>query len=492
VTDWGALFADRRFPELVQEARAALRRRLVASGQDRPITPDEEAVLAAGALLVDGFYDQLGRVGRDLRRPLGELIGIRPSGSRAARARVRFTFDEPVEGPVELPAGLEITCPGLATPFTTAESVRVTPSNSRRSGADPDEPDPRMSLGPTAVVVVAVHGRRIADEPLGAGDGTAGQRFRLHNPPTAVPGCDPVVQTSASDGWTDWLALESPVAGAQQVLFDVARAEIRFPLDVTLAPETLVRIRGYWVGGGAGGNRPAGALTELRSPLPGIRVRVVNIEAARGGRDAENEDDVWQRLPGVLRTGDRAVTAADHEELSRRADPSLARVRCLVGEGGVHVLLIAAPPPGHEQRPAIEDLLPSTDTLTAVTAFLEDRRLLGARMFVEPPAYHGVSVTVTITAEDEVRAAVLDALYAYLHPITGGGGGAGWPFGQAVHRTMIKKLLFAVPGVRDVPRVSLSPVDLASGERGSARPVLELGPSVLPLSVDHRVEIVGD
>src|SRR4051794_41674003 len=104
----------------MRRARAALRRRLAEWGADRPITADEEAVLSAGAVLVDGLYAQLGRVGRELRRPLAELAGVRPRGPRAARTRVRFTFEE-VASPFELPAGLEITGPGLTTPFTTLD-----------------------------------------------------------------------------------------------------------------------------------------------------------------------------------------------------------------------------------------------------------------------------------------------------------------------------------------------------------------------------------
>jgi hypothetical protein len=590
MTDRPPMFDDRRFPDLVQQARAALRRRLAESGAERPITSDEDALLTATALLVDHLHDRLAHLGERLRGPLLEVLGVAPRPSRAARAIVRFEFAGPLARPLDIPAGTAIgAVPSTATPFTTVRAVRVTPARviqlaaedglllvglsepaggtlvelagdgldggawdcwdgqkwrSCRSYPAPastvrlDVPSQheirtlagheaawlrRQTPGPLparaeartlAVIVPAVHARLVEDEPLGISDGGAGQRFRLAHQPTTIDGAPPVVETSTGDGWQEWAAVESFAAGGpgdRQVVFDAVGGEVRFPPAIVEpdgtrhesgpVPEAgaLVRIRGYWVGGGAAGNVAPGALRVLLSPLPGVQVRVENQYAARGGCDATTEADLWRQVPGLLSAGDRAVTPADHEELARRAEPSLARVHCVADEAAqvVRVLLVPALPPGRESRPSWTDLRPPSAMLAAVRDHLEPRRLLGARLHVEPPSYQGVCVSARIVADPgadrrALRAAVTEALYAFLHPVTGGDGGAGWAFGQAVQESAVKKLLYGVPGVQDFAEILLHPVDARTGAQSAAQPSIALIATALPISVAHRVEIVGD
>ncbi|BCJ51938.1 putative baseplate assembly protein [Actinoplanes sp. NBRC 14428] len=582
MTDRRPLFDDRRFADLLDQARAELRRRLTDAGTDRPISTDEEALLASAALIVDQLHDRLGALSERLRPPLLELLGLRPQGPRAATTHARLTFDIPLTGPLEIPAGTELGSGAGVAPFTTVNSVRVKPNRvihvreepaalliglaepagsttveltgvtadgaefwdghewrpcrrrkvpgdglwlevppgHTRHGPDGQEAAwLRLSGGratgqPGArtaeAVVFAVHARRVAEEPLGISDGTAGQRFRLRERPAVVPGRDPVVQTSTDDGWQTWRPVESFAAsrpGDHHVRYDVAAGEIAFPPAVpgpdgsrhpagaVPGPGALVRIRGYWTGGGAVGNVPAGGLHELGLPLAGVRV--TNPYPARGGSDAESEADLWQHAPRLLAAGDRAVTEADHEELARRADASLARVRCVADpqSGAVQLLLVAAPPAARADRPSLEDLRPSGATFEAVRAYLDERRLLAGRLHVMPPGYQGIEVDAGIVAvagadRHAVQAAVTAALYAFLHPVTGGEDGTGWPFGEAVHESMIKKLLFSLSGVQDCVHLTLTPVDPATGAQSKAQPVIPLIPTALPLSVGHRVRIV--
>ncbi|MFI6076122.1 putative baseplate assembly protein [Actinoplanes sp. NPDC051343] len=590
MTDRRPLFDDRRFTDLVEQARAELRRRLIDAGTNRPISSEEDAVLVSAALLVDQMHDRLGAISNRLRRPLLELIGLRPRGPRAAHAHLRLTFESPLTTPLDVPAGTEIGPAGVGSggragsaPFTTVRAVRVIPNRVIQLRAEPTElliglAEPAghttveltgvdgavtgeswdggewqpclhrtgpggalwLEVGPGHVrhrldgaeaawlrlsggrvssevrartaeaVVLAVQAHRIVEEALGISDGTSGQRFRLRERPAVVRGQDPVIETSAGDGWLAWRPVESfeeTRPGDHHVRYDVAAGEIFFPPAVT-GPDgsrratgpvppagALVRIRDYWTGGGGAGNVPAGALQEIDLALPGLRVE--NPGPARGGSDAETEAELWQRAPGLLRAGDRAVTAADHEELARRADPSLARVRCIADEqsGTVQVLLVATPPPDRRDRPSPADLQPSAATLEAVRSFLDQRRLLAARLHVMPPSYQGIEVDVEIVAAAgadprEVRDRAERALYAFLHPVTGGEDGAGWPFGEAVHESTIKKLLFPLPGVQDCVYIALSPVDPPTGARNPTQTVIPLIPTALPLSVGHRVRII--
>lgn len=583
MTDRWFLFDDRRFPDLVERARAELRRRLTDAGANRPISMEEDAVLVSAALLVDHLHDRLGALSERVRQPLLELIGLRPQGPRAAHTHVRLTFETPLTAPLDVPAGTEVGWGGGTPAFTTVQDLYVIPnrvihvlddpagllvglaepgggttveltgvagsamgefwdgrqwqvchrrpvpgdvllletqSSHVRHRLDGVEaawlrlPDGRVSGKVRArtieAVVLAVHARRIAEEPLGISDGTAGQRFRLRERPAVVPGQVPVVETSDGNGWQSWEPVESFAEsgpGDHHVRYDVAAGEIVFPPSVTepdgsrqpagpVPPAgALIRARDYWTGGGAAGNVPARTLRELGVDLPGVRVE--NPYPATGGSDAETEADLWQRAPGLLKAGDRAVTPADHEELARRADSSLARVRCIADEqsGAVQLLLVATPPQARQDRPSSADLQPSSATFETVRKYLDERRLLAARLYVTPAHYQGIEVDVEIAAVTgadpvDVQARVEQALYAFLHPVTGGEDGAGWPFGEAVHESMIKKLLFPLPGVQDCVHIAMSPVDPVTGAHSPAQAVIPLIPTALPLSVGHRVRIV--
>src|SRR5262245_56608501 len=89
----------------------------------------------------------------------------------------------------------------------------------------------------------------------------------------------------------------------------------------------IVASRYRW-GGGAPGNVGSGTLTALLTTIPYV-ARVENLQAAIGGVDAETVDNAKRRGPQALRAGARAVTVPDFERLTRSADPSIARARCL-------------------------------------------------------------------------------------------------------------------------------------------------------------------
>ncbi|MEU5962027.1 putative baseplate assembly protein [Micromonospora parva] len=583
MTDRRPLFDDRRFPDLVEQARAELRRRLSDAGASRPISSEEDAVLVSAALLVDHLHDRLGELSERLRRPLLELIGLRPRGPRAAQTHVRLTFDTPLTAPLDVSAGTAVGSGPGAPLFTTVRDLRVVPNRvihvleddpagllvglaepgdgttvelfgvtgsvagefwdgrqwqACRRQSVPDDgllleippghiryhlggveaawlrlPGGRVSgavrAQTTEATVVAVHARRIAEEPLGISDGTAGQRFRLRERPAVVPGQVPVVETSQGDGWQPWRPVESFAESGpddHDVRYDVAAGEIAFPPAVVgpdgsrravgpvPAAGALVRVRSYWTGGGAAGNVPAWTLRELNTHLPGVGV--ANPYPARGGSDAETEVDLWQRAPGLLKAVDRAVTPADHEELARRADSSLARVRCVADEqsGVVQLLLVATPPQARQDRPSLADLQPSAATFEAVQTYLDERRLLTTRLHLMPPHYQGIEVDVEIAPAAgvgplAVRARVEEALYAFLHPVSGGEDGKGWPFGEAVRESMIKKLVFSLPGVQDCVHIAISLVEPVAGTRGPTQTVIPLTSTALPLSVGHRVRL---
>ena len=68
------------------------------------------------------------------------------------------------------------------------------------------------------------------------------------------------------------------------------------------------------------------------------------------------------------------------------------------------------------------------------------------------PTYFPIGVSVAITVLDPSQAGpvgqtVRDALTAFLHPLTGGPGGGGWPFGRSVYVSDIATLVESIAGI---------------------------------------------
>jgi predicted phage baseplate assembly protein len=259
-----------------------------------------------------------------------------------------------------------------------------------------------------------------------------------------------------------------------------------------------LRVPRYRTGGGAAGNVARGAISVLRSSVPYV-AGVDNREAARGGVDGETVENAKVRAPNILRVQERAVTAGDYEAVAREAAPSLRRVRCLpavAGEAGaVRVLVVpdAVADEGGQLR--FEQLIPSDPVLAAVTERLDERRLVGTRLVVEPPAYQGVTVVARlVTADgdvDRVRGDAVAALFRHIDPLRGGADGTGWPFGRPVQYGEIFAVLQGVPGVSLVEEVRMFPADPITGRRGAAVQRIDVAPGALVFSHQHQVEVIA-
>jgi hypothetical protein len=134
--------------------------------------------------------------------------------------------------------------------------------------------------------------------------------------------------------------------------------------------------------------------------------------------------------------------------------------------------------------------------LRAIRDHLEQRRLVGTRLLVQWAGCRAVTAVVSVRARpghdpQDVQWAVLRALYAHLHPVTGGPDRTGWPLGRALHAREVVGAIAAVPGVdmaHDVD-VQLFPADPSSGRREAPVERLELAPDEIVLSYDHQVRM---
>lgn len=169
-----------------------------------------------------------------------------------------------------------------------------------------------------------------------------------------------------------------------------------------------------------------------------------------------------------LRQPYRAVTCEDYEALAREAASEVARAACVsrryldAGTEGERT----AYRPGHVSViivPHAEDLAPqpSPELRQSVWDYLAPRRVLTTRHHIVGPVYAPASVEMLIARQDDVRAEdlrdqVVKALEDFLHPLTGGSEGAGWPFGRDIYVSQLYELLERLPGVHYVPDIALS------------------------------------
>ncbi|WNV87976.1 putative baseplate assembly protein [Umezawaea sp. Da 62-37] len=360
--------------------------------------------------------------------------------------------------------------------------------------------------------VQAVHADVVEGEVLGESEGSAGQRFTAERSPVMEPLDPPMVQVSSEEGWEDWQRVEHFAASGPEdphYVLDAVNGVVQFGPAVRNPDGTLrhhgavpeqgatIRIRQYLTGGGAGGNVGQGAICMLRSTLPHV-TRVENRRPAQGGVDGESLDEAKLRGPITLRTRSRAVTAEDHEVITRQAAPEIARVRCLPVStpGGSEVVKVLVVPAANQAggRIRFEDLLPHEDTLRKIAERLDEVRMVGSRVLIEPPLYRGVTVVARVVARRGARADRVDdealaALHAFLNPLTGGPDGRGWPFGRAVHEGEVYSVLQRVRGVEMVEQVRLFGANPLTGERGQATGRIELDPTSLVFSYEHQVRV---
>jgi hypothetical protein len=172
----------------------------------------------------------------------------------------------------------------------------------------------------------------------------------------------------------------------------------------------------------------------------------------------------------ALREANRAVTCADFEkltlEVSRRQERlvadfagRVARAHCvprrnleMQDEAGRNEDL-----PNHTSVIVVPEINDSNNTMPqptdrlkqTIAEYLEERRLVTNVIHVVGPRYLAVRVQLTAVLtpdtlaaqEADVRKPIEDAVRAFLHPVTGGPEGKGWPFGRNVYVSEIYEIL---------------------------------------------------
>ena len=116
--------------------------------------------------------------------------------------------------------------------------------------------------------------------------------------------------------------------------------------------------------------------------------------------------------------------------------------------GVVSVVVWPKDDPRHPNAP-----LPDRNLLSDVCAYLDLRRLVTTELYVIPPAYHKVAVSVGVHVKpgfgvEAVRQWVELVLRQYLAPLPPYGPfGQGWPLGRRVHGPELEAAALQVEGV---------------------------------------------
>jgi predicted phage baseplate assembly protein len=368
-----------------------------------------------------------------------------------------------------------------------------------------------FTIGGTAPTVNAEVVHR---EILGRSDGTPAQRFALQRRPVVASDEPLMLTVLVGDEEQTWTEPEVPHFGLsspkdRHFRIDAYAGEIHFGPAVRTVDGGLrcygeipqagavLRLESYRTGGGRAGNVAQGQVRVLKTSIPYVS-RVENRSSAIGGAEAETLNDAKARGPLLLRSRGRAVTAQDFEELARDVVPGI-RVHCLAepdSSSGVRVLVVPEMAADRLGRIKPADLDPPRQILEQIHSRLDEVRLVGSRLLVQPPAYQWLTVIVDLSSRpgfepDDVETEVLRTLYRLYHPLIGGPDGKGWPFGRSVQSHEVQATLARIAGV-DMSRevsVKLYPVDESSRQSSAEVQRMDLRENELVYSFDHQVRV---
>jgi len=164
-----------------------------------------------------------------------------------------------------------------------------------------------------------------------------------------------------------------------------------------------------------------------------------------------------------MKTVTRAVTSGDYETLALstpgvkvkrakaipRYHPNMDRE-----VPGIVTMVVTSDEPGRPEPPDIE-------FFNKVYRHLDQKRLLTTELFVIPPVYVQVSVEAEVVIKpgylcSTVNENVNAGLNNFLHPLSGGADGGGWPFGRPVYLSEIYEVIDRAPGVDYVNGAALT------------------------------------
>ncbi len=355
----------------------------------------------------------------------------------------------------------------------------------------------------------------ILNKDLGVSDGKADQIFSLPETPVLLDGDhishpvynpNPKIIVGGDIDWQFRIDLLNSLPSDKHFTVDPLTGNVRFGDDIRgkIPPkDAAIVCQKYQKILGSEARVLAGEISELRSEIPGVpqsEVLVFNESDANGGI---NVFDISEGLSSGLKLYKetfRATTVSDYEYLvkeifnreyaSRPDQERVARVKCLPqsNQDAIYLMIIPDPlslaylPPLIESPPDdfVEYPQPSEQLLQRVLSFLQERRLLTVRLFVEGPTYQEVQIDIVLARKENtnrkiVKGTVENEIIEYFAPITGGPDKTGWPFGRSLYKSELYQIIERIEGVEYVENISLSTIDEISGNTNNYEAEIEIG-----------------
>ncbi|MGH9722857.1 MAG: hypothetical protein ACRD8O_21825 [Bryobacteraceae bacterium] len=269
-----------------------------------------------------------------------------------------------------------------------------------------------------------------------------------------------------TNGWQDWQPVRDlSFYGPADRVFTVDREKGvvqfgdgltgRLPVIDAAAPDPRVIVQ-FEVGGGQAGN--LGRNLDWRG-ADDETIRARNLVDAVGGDETESIAEARARMGAALRRVERAITRADHETVAVTTE-GIAIVRahaaagvhpcfpCDVVPGAMTVYVVpAVPRPARneddEEFTYVAAPQPDEGALRLLRERFAKARLLASEVFVFGPRYRAVSLRIELDADPldprELRGMLWRRMRRYLDPLTGGDDGNGWPFGEPLRPSVLRR-----------------------------------------------------
>lgn len=204
----------------------------------------------------------------------------------------------------------------------------------------------------------------------------------------------------------------------------------------------------YRVGNGLAGNIAVDSLHHIVTEVASIR-GVRNLTPGIGGTEPESLEDVRQRAPYAFRTQERAVTPKDYEEVTGRHPDVQRAAATFRWTGSWYTVFLTVDRKG--------GLPVDGDFETEIRSFVERYRMAGYDLEVEAPHFVPLEIEMSICVKpDYFRSEVKKALLTIFSNQRLPHGGVGlfhpdnFTFGQTVYLSPLIAAAQAVPGVASV------------------------------------------
>ncbi len=205
----------------------------------------------------------------------------------------------------------------------------------------------------------------------------------------------------------------------------------------------------YRIGLGSKGNVGAESITRTSASAPAGITKVFNPMPAKGGEDPETRNSIQLHAPHAFRRQERAVTAADYEEVLKRHPEVQKAAAEKRWTGSWYTMFVAI------DRKGGMDV--DREFEAEIVEFLEKYRLAGYDVEIQSPIYVPLKISVEVCIKDgyfqgEVKEELLkvfssklkeDGSKGFFHPDN-------FTFGQTLYLSRVYEAAMAVAGVSSV------------------------------------------